>query len=426
MLLVTGQEFQLRGQTDDSLHVLATGTNVVALSDYDRCNPNLSNSKLTPLKAYMMYLCCIGDVYQGFPATVLGDVTTIAPLGATDSTVAPAAASTAAPTVAATVAATVAPIIAVPTTAAPVTAQDIFLWLEWPGPVDPAVYYDSVIAFTRSNAGNYRVTKVIARVNSPDNQANVWQVDSGSIFYVNFLSRLSSNVEVRVLPYLLDSASSGSWVSSMGTSNPLEAVYVYVSRWNALLQGISGYSGPLISGIVTDMEEQSGFGADLSSVPSLQSKYSSPGKPLLKFGTTTGFDCKGVINSLPSYMDEIYVEMYDFYIYGVSPAVLIESTSPGVLNNPSTYLAILESEVWSNYVDSYASSRVQLMWSLQHRGSDCLFPLGSYGCGENNDLGSWDAKSASDFFNLIASKYSVFADREKGFFQFSFMPQSWM
>ena len=400
----------LRGPSDEpeeGPHVLVSGVNAQTLTDYDQCSQNLLNTDITPLQAYIVYLRCIGDVFRGREATLATSSPTDP---VSDTTIAPVVLTTPAPAVRITP-----------------SGGDIFLWLEWPGAAQGASYYDKVISFVNSNTANYRVTKIIARVNDPNYEPNLWQVSTSSTFYVNFLSRLPRSVEIRVYPYLFDSATGNSWMSSMNAPSPLEAVYKYASAWNSLLGQTVGYTGPRITGVVADKEEQQGFGSEMSSIPSYQSKYSTPGFPPIKFGSTAGYDSAGSVPFLPGYIDEVYLEMYDFYINGVHPAVVIESSGPGIVDNPSNYLAILDNQVWGSMIPNFSSStKINFMWSLQHKGASCLYPMGAYGCGAHDDLGNWSPSAAADFLRMVANKYSVFGNQPKGFFQFSFLPSDWM
>ena len=360
------------------------------------CFAILSDSRTTPINSYIRYLRCISLRYSGLIAAV-------------------------------------SPPIPDPSHESPAPSHEIFLWLEFPTFQQKSEwqgFYESAISFVRSNSANYLVSKLVVRVLHPNfgrDQGLLWQIGTDSVFYTHFLSLLPSTIEVCVLPYLLEASSAAFWISTMHTATPLEGVYKYVAEWNMFLAGLPGYFGPRIVGIVADHEEQRGYISTIGLIPELRDKYSTAGYEPLRFGTTVGFDGTGSILQMPAYVDDVYVEMYDFYLHGVSAVHPIPANLPGILDNPDGYIDLLDSEVWETHLDDFASSsKINFMWSLQHTGNDCLFPLDTGHCGERNDLGSWTPEAAREFLTLVRERHSVFGERPNGFFQFSFMPPSWI
>ena len=131
------------------------------------------------------------------------------------------AASTAPPTASPTEAT----IPTIPATQPPVAAtcgslgsQSLFVWAEWPelsGPSDWTSYYRKLLAFVHGNCGNFAVGKLVVRVTNPT-ITGLWTVSTSSVFYTELLSKLPSNVQLSVYPYLLDAGARAAW-SSTGT-----------------------------------------------------------------------------------------------------------------------------------------------------------------------------------------------------------------
>lgn len=305
--------------------------------------------------------------------------------------------------------------------------NDIFLWLEWPTlePDQWPLFYDKVIDFISSNCANYRVTRVIARVLTPlfhQQYGKLWQVGTDSVFYTNFLSRVPVGVDVQIYPHLVGDDSVEEWISSMKVDTPLEGAYKYVSQWNQLL--IRSRSRVVISGIVTDKEESRHFLNDLRRIPAFKEAYSNRGQPSLRFGIAMGYTQPDGAPSISPHIDDVYLEMYDFYVDRVYPPALVDAGT--MVNNPHRFLAELDANVWGRYLPFYARERnLHFMWSSQHRGPGCLFPNDSNQCGSKDDFGNWDVTKVNEFFALLESRYPSFRSSPKGFFQFSFIPKSW-
>ena len=305
----------------------------------------------------------------------------------------------------------------------------IFLWVEWPTleASEWGSFFDSVLDFIESNCGEFRVSRVIIRVLSPEFQSDrgrLWQVGTESAFYQRFLTRLPKSVEIMIYPYLLDKSSADEWRETMGVSAPLEAVYKYVSQWNELLA--LNRVETRIAGVVTDKEEGRNFLTSLPMIPAYRSRYTIAGQAPLRFGLAIGYDHPGSMHSISTHIDDFYLEMYDFYHDRIVPVVNVEASTPGLLNNPKALLAKLDSHVWGPYLSRYDSHKAHFMWSLQIRsGAACIMPSSEGTCGQMNDFGGWDVKAAKQFFALIAEKYPAFAKRPMGFFQFSYTPKRW-
>jgi hypothetical protein len=246
------------------------------------------------------------------------------------------------------------------------------------------------------------------------------------VFYSSFLSRVPSGVEIFVYPYLLEEETRNNWTAVGGTSTALEAVYKYVADWNMLLSTVRPDIS--ISGVVTDYEEHNGFEEHLPLISKFRDLYSTPGKPLLRFGAAMGFDVPRRAASLSPNIDDVYLEMYDFYVKGSDPVVHVEQGSPGLLNDIPATLSILDKRVWFPFLKHYARPNMHFMWSLQARSqSDCLYPLGKgRRCGTKDDLGAWEPQKPPEFIHAVKTQYPQMSKQPHGFYEFSYMPNSWM
>jgi hypothetical protein len=303
----------------------------------------------------------------------------------------------------------------------------IFLWLEWPSmrSSEWTSFYDNVLNFMKSNCGQFKVSRVIARVLSPDFQSSrgrLWQVGTDSVFYQSFLAKVPQGTEIMIYPYMLES-NPAVWMADMGTSTGLEGVYKYVSEWNALLSKERPYIR--IAGIVTDYEEHKGFESHLPNISFYKEVYSTPGQPVLRFGTAMGYDQPRRAASISSNIDDVYLEMYDFYEHGSKPTILFEQGK--VKNDIETTLAKMDDAVWQRFLRLYDQGNLHFMWSLQARSSkECLYPIAGKKCGTKDDLGVWDAPKAAEFINTVKARYPQMRNKLHGFFEFSYMPTSWM
>ena len=309
----------------------------------------------------------------------------------------------------------------------------MFLWLEWPSlrTREWSTFYEQVLGFMHSNRGNFKVSRVIARVLDPlfhEEKGNLWQVSTDSVFYQSFLSRVPAGTELFVYPYLLES-SPEKWKLAMRTSTALEAVYKYVARWNELLASVRPEI--TIGGIVVDYEEHAGFEEHLPRIANFRARYSTPGQPQLRFGAAMGFDVPRRAASISSNIDDVYLEMYDFYVRDSDPAELVQQGKGRMLNNVDETLRVLDRDVWGPFMRAYTQlPNMHFMWSLQAKSSkDCLYPVGSKNnkrCGTKDDLGAWTAPKAAEFINAVKERYPAMRNRPHGFFEFSYMPTSWL
>jgi hypothetical protein len=236
---------------------------------------------------------------------------------------------------------------------------------------------------------------------------------TSSVVYTAFLSKLPKNVELFVYPYLLESDSIKNWITYGKTASALEAVYKYAAAWNTIL----GSTGLRFSGIVTDGEEKAGFINDLPSVPTWKASYG------MTFGLAIGYDQTGSLSLYDKYVDQFYLEMYDFY----NPAngATFDYAGSTLLNNPTAFITLLMNTIIPTLIGKYNSKTV-FMWSNQQKNpAGCLYNLGA-DCGVNNDFGVWSPAAVNQFLVQVKQAKPIFASQPHAFFQFSFTPPSWM
>ena len=303
------------------------------------------------------------------------------------------------------------------------SAEGMFLFLEWPSLQGRRAwirFYHQVLQFIHNNAGGFRFSRIIARVNHPDfdrARGHLWQVGTDSVFFLHFLSRIPPGIEIHVYPYM-HHGSSEPWALDTGASMPLEGVFKYVSEWNQLL-ALEGL--PVrISGIVVDIEDELGFKPELPSIPAYRDAYSVP----VRFGLTVAFDLPHSCNHYPN-VDDLYLEMYDFYDKDTESPIF-----PGRhLDDPGRVVAELEAHVLGNWLlKSYRHQHLHFMWSLQSVSSDrCLYPLKKKNtCGDNDDFGLWTAPAVAAFIAAAKARFPHMRNKPHGLFQFSFVPNDWM
>lgn len=302
------------------------------------------------------------------------------------------------------------------------------LWTEWPTLEigDWPQYFEKLLSFVNENCLGIKMTRLVMRVLNPQFQNErglLWQVTNDSSFWKDFMRHLPSSVEVFFYPYLADVRH---WTRGMNVHVPLEGAFKFTKKWNDLLEqnGVSHR----IAGLVLDKEEGSLFLADLRHLQEFKSRYSSPGQPELKFGLAVGFDSVGSVSSFPPAVDDVYVEMYDFYVQGsTDPVIRVEADQNGALNNPDRFIDILDQTVWYQYLRQYGRySNLIFMWSLQNRKtSACLYSLPDRTCGERVDMGAWTPNAFFQFIDRVKERHPVFSQRQHGLFQFNFTPIEW-
>jgi hypothetical protein len=338
------------------------------------------------------------------------------------------------PTIASLGGPTVAPTAVVSTgTKAPSTIMrsGMFVWAEWPsmwGEPDWISYYAKLVAFAQRSP--LQVNKIILRVLDPlygtvatmrETRHDLWTVSTRSVIYTNLLSKLPASVPVfEVYPYLMDSYNQGRWMSSMNTSQPLEAAFKYCSLWNSLLSSMKQVVR--CRGVTVDGEERRGYRNEFSMVNSYKKRYGG-----LKFGYATGYSQVGVLGTQDNFTDDFYFELYDFYVRGIYPAQLVENSAVRK-DDVAAFVSLLNSSVWYQQLPYFEHPKARFMWSVQNSNSSaCLYRSGPTSCGIKQDFGAWSVNGFISFVNTIKTMFPTkFGNKDHGIFQFSFVPNSWI
>jgi hypothetical protein len=312
----------------------------------------------------------------------------------------------------------------------PYDGSSMFVWTEWPsmaGESDWITFYDKLVRFLGSDRfkSNRVMTRVLDPIHgsvrvTPETTHDLWSVSTNSVFYTAFLSVLPSSVkEFMIYPYIMEVPNQNNWMSSMGTSLPLEGVFKYCSEWNDLLTNVG--SVVRCVGVAVDGEEKRGYINEMSSIPDYKTRYN-----VSRFAYATGYTQVGVIGLYEGLVDEFYFEMYDFYVYNAPSLQLVQNSDVG-LNDVTSFASLLLDKVLARFLPFYESPRVNFMWSVQNSGgSDCLYPDGPTTCGIKEDFGIWSMDAFLSFVVTMKDKYATkFGNKPHGIYQFSFVPNSW-
>ena len=313
-----------------------------------------------------------------------------------------------------------------PTMSVAAETQRVFMWLEWPDLESVAewqTFFDSVIRFMESNCGGFSVWRLVVRVMDPFLYARIgklWQVSTESVFYTHLIARLRSDVELVIYPYLLEERAAR-WSQAMGTRGPLEAVFKFAHQWNTLLRSTG--SRTRITGIATDFEESETFEAELPAIPDYKRAYAVDGARV-RFGTAFGFDQPRRAAEVSPHIDDVYLEMYD--LYEAETGIRVEQGKGPLVNHPRSFLDKLDADIWPHLLEHYDQDHLHFMWSLQARSSNrCLYKHDGL-CGTKDDFGRWSAPKVSEFLALVEARHPSLRTHRKGFFQFSYTPESWL
>ena len=359
--------------------------------------------------------------------TVRNTTTPVATSTSTPSPVATAVVTTMRSTssVAPTSAGTVAPV-------GPVVKYDdgMYVWAEWPsmwGEPDWVKYYAKLVNFAKTSPMN--VNKIILRVIDPihgtaattsETTRDLWTVSTDSVVYTEFFSKLPASVPVfELYPYLMDKFNQDRWTLAMNTSLPLEATFKMCAQWNSLFnaQGLT----VRCRGVTVDGEERRGYVTEYTSISTYKERYGG-----LTFGYSTGYSQVGVLRTHDSFVDDVYFQMYDFYVRGVYPAQLVMNTDVAT-DDVMGYVSLLNSTVWYQQMPYYEHPKARFMWSTQHSGNgNCFYPMGPTDCGAKEDFGAWSLPGFISFVNTVRTLFPTkFGNKGHGIFQFSLVPNAW-
>lgn len=290
-------------------------------------------------------------------------------------------------------------------------------------------FYSQVLAYMNGNCARIRTTKLIVRVYHPEYPSKdgaYYAPSTNSALFTELLSKLPSSTQVHFYPYVMDAFDQGKWAAYAGKSDVIANVFQFAADWNKIL---SAAGAPTVRSIVIDNEEIRGWSNhdQLISDSNINKLKASSG---VGFGISLGFDETPKLNQWASFVDQFYLQAYDFY----APTAGIDQSSNSrflTMQNQGASLAqyIDGQAIAQKQWDAYAKdpSRVTLMWSTQEiSGTGCLYPLPNGSCGANHEFGSWSPRAFNDFLHNLTQKNPTAAAVGHAVFQFAFMPKSWM
>ena len=224
----------------------------------------------------------------------------------------------------------------------------------------------------------------------------------------------------------MDTYNQNAWAAfSPSSTNSLEGVFEFAKQWNAVFakQG----SSIRFNGIVLDYEEFYGsrapsIMAEAQDINPLKAAYG------MQAGITFGYQAWSSMADWDSTFDDFYLQFYDYYY---SPSVDTTDNSPFLLykNDPQTLADFTVKTVLQGYSEdpSRYGSKVRVMWSLQNMANTCIYPLNDGSCGINYEFGAgWTAEAVNEYLKAFRQSSPHLGSKPQGFFQFSFVPLSWM
>jgi len=317
--------------------------------------------------------------------------------------------------------------------------QPIFLWVESPNlAATDHAHYDAYFATMRkfmvSNCVGVTVNRVVMKVPYPQYHIaysatqKIYWPPAASPFFTDIIAMSSKSVKYHLYP-MLTSATRAYWQTFGGNRGVGYAVFSFASQWNAFLIS-KGYAG--IEGVVVDYESLIASDGLMTAAGVNALKKQFPG---IKFGATIGYDDGVKLHAMDSYTDHFFMQMYDWY--KPTQGITLNSRSPFLvaINNAvsiSNYLmkTAIQSVLWPQYVAA-GTSKVHLMWSLQHANTNCINLQGMPTCGTRNDFGSWSPVGFNAF--LVQIKKSIAAlgmpalnQLEHGVFHYNSMQTAWL
>ena len=296
----------------------------------------------------------------------------------------------------------------------------MFLWTELPSAVTTEaqwdLFYARILNLVNSNLMSFNtvILRVIDPLYSYGTSSPAWNISFDSVFYKSFMSKVPSGIKLMLYPYVLDTYNQDNWKLAMGTDSSIEGVFKFTAQWNAFM------NKDMFVGIMVDGEERRGYIDQLTLVPQFKTKYN-----IGQFNYCTGYTQVGVLDAWKDYIDDVYLQMYDFYYDNVVPVTLVQN-SDVPMNDANAFIDILNSKVWSRFLSWYTNPRVKFMWSMQNISSgECLY-TDDQPCGIKNDFGYWSLNGFLNFLVTLEKRVPQFATNQHGVFQFSFLPNSWL
>jgi hypothetical protein len=288
--------------------------------------------------------------------------------------------------------------------------------------------------FMTTNCVGVTVNKVVMKVPYPQyhnaypTKQKIFWPPASSPFFTEVIAKMPKNIKYHIYPMLVPSTR-GYWKSWAGTASVGYAVFSFVKQWNRFLVG-NGYAG--MEGLVVDVETviPSDGLSSAAGVNRLKAQF-----PGVKFGAAIGFDDSPKLRAMRSYTDHFFLEMYDWY--RPTQFITLTARSPFVVskNNPaaiSTYLmkTAIDPVLWREYVAA-GTSKLHMMWSLQHAGTDCINMQGTGNCGTRNDFGAWSPAGFNAFLVKIKATIAglgipALNQMQHGVFHYNALPRSWL
>jgi hypothetical protein len=316
------------------------------------------------------------------------------------------------------------------------TTIPLFLWTEVPkeelgvSPTKWRAFYTRMLNFVLGNCINSRTTRLILRVIHPNFPVArpMWNNLDESPLFTELLSKLPDDIDLQLYPYLGGRSSPAAWATQSTLSDPLDGVFNYAVAWNTKLASLNITSR--FTGIVLDLEED--YPWDWTHIAGVKANHSTQ---IPSLGVSIGFDEIVKLKRLAPFVDDFYMQMYDFYTREVRHVTSNYTTSPFVLyrDNPVELANWLKAEVLAD-PDLFAIYRryrkqIYVMWSTQNRGSsDCIYPLRGT-CGSHYEFGLFSAKSFNQFIRLITTdpQFLLFHGVQgHGLFEFDLIRNDWI
>ena len=312
----------------------------------------------------------------------------------------------------------------------------LFLWTEVPkdelgvSHTNWEAFYTSMLNYILGNCINANTTHVILRVIHPNFPVAdpMWSNIYASPMFTHFISKLPAGIQLRLYPYLGGRSSPASWAAQSVLSDPLDGVFQFAVSWNARLAAMNYTS--VFSGIVFDLEED--YPWNWTHVAEVKANYT----PLIaSVGVSIGFDEIVKLKQLAPFVDEFYMQMYDFYTRETQHITSNISTSPFVEypDNPMVIAEWLKTEVLTD-PDLFAIYRryrknINIMWSTQNKGSsECIYPLRGT-CGSHYEFGLFNPNAFNRFMQIVTSprEFPLFQGvTGHGLFQFDLIRKDWV
>jgi hypothetical protein len=324
----------------------------------------------------------------------------------------------------------------------------MFLWIEMPAIQTRAeftAFYQRLAVFLTSNCANIRAHTLVIRVNHPafptrGGEPMFWPPSSSPLF-TELISKLGVETSVKILlyPYVMEDFDRTKWVQFAQDQNVtplvnnrtsvLDGIYKFTQGWQDLVNKTS--KSFVIEGFMIDNEE-------LTAILGTQNKFNlsveslSPYKaafPLIKVGTTLGYDDLKRVKLLDPVIDYFHQQVYDFYYpYSGADRSPTDSIFEVYRDNPTEFYKVVMSNVlMPALLKAYAGreSKVMLMWSSQTMTSGgCIYPMGSARCGINYEF-NWSPERFNQFMELV-QKTPGWSAFQHGLYTYNFIRQDWL